>query len=453
LAGDISNWVEKEFQSVDFGSKRLEKRFLRVMSDLSQEPEKSIWLATGNRSNAKAAYRMIGNQEFTKENILSAHQTATNNRNQDNILLAIQDTTAVNYGTHKKMAGLGYNCDKSLGINVHSCLLVTPNGIPIGLVDQSTNTRETNSDKRSLHEKHKRKIQDKESNRWLKTMQTAQTNTPPNTKLIHIADREGDIYEWYNLAIGTQQSFVIRANSDRLTPQGTHIWEEVVRSKPKGQLKLFIPKNPKTQTQEREATLTLRYLTTQIECPQNRKEPELASALTINLVNVAEEDPPEGVEPLEWMIVTNLELHSCEDALLVVDYYRQRWKIERFHFILKSGCRIEELQQHSVDRVEIMVLLYSLISVHIMMLTYLSRLYPDLSCELLFSESEWKTLYRAAKRSAVSPEVPYSMADAIGYVAALGGFVGAPSDGPPGLKVIWLGLNKLFVLHAFREFI
>jgi len=453
LAGDISNWVEKEFQSVDFGSKRLEKRFLRVMSDLSQEPEKSIWLATGSRSNAKAAYRMIGNQEFTKENILSAHQTATNNRNQDNILLAIQDTTAVNYGTHKKMAGLGYNCDKSLGINVHSCLLVTPNGIPIGLVDQSTNTRETNSDKRSLHEKHKRKIQDKESNRWLKTMQTAQTNTPPNTKLIHIADREGDIYEWYNLAIGTQQSFVIRANSDRLTPQGTHIWEEVVRSKPKGQLKLFIPKNPKTQTQEREATLTLRYLTTQIECPQNRKEPELASALTINLVNVAEEDPPEGVEPLEWMIVTNLELHSCEDALLVVDYYRQRWKIERFHFILKSGCRIEELQQHSVDRVEIMVLLYSLISVHIMMLTYLSRLYPDLSCELLFSESEWKTLYRAAKRSAVSPEVPYSMADAIGYVAALGGFVGAPSDGPPGLKVIWLGLNKLFVLHAFREFI
>lgn len=445
--------MEKEFQSVDFGSKRLEKRFLRVMSDLSQEPEKSIWLATGNRSNAKAAYRMIGNQEFTKENILSAHQTATNNRNQDNILLAIQDTTAVNYGTHKKMAGLGYNCDKSLGINVHSCLLVTPNGIPIGLVDQSTNTRETNSDKRSLHEKHKRKIQDKESNRWLKTMQTAQTNTPPNTKLIHIADREGDIYEWYNLAIGTQQSFVIRANSDRLTPQGTHIWEEVVRSKPKGQLKLFIPKNPKTQTQEREATLTLRYLTTQIECPQNRKEPELASALTINLVNVAEEDPPEGVEPLEWMIVTNLELHSCEDALLVVDYYRQRWKIERFHFILKSGCRIEELQQHSVDRVEIMVLLYSLISVHIMMLTYLSRLYPDLSCELLFSESEWKTLYRAAKRSAVSPEVPYSMADAIGYVAALGGFVGAPSDGPPGLKVIWLGLNKLFVLHAFREFI
>ncbi|MDR0372597.1 MAG: hypothetical protein LBI79_03410 [Nitrososphaerota archaeon] len=122
--------MKKEFQTVDFGSKRLEKRFLRVMSDLSEEPEKSIWLATGSRANAKAAYRMIGNQEFTKENILTAHQTATNNRNQDNTLLAIQDTTSVNYDTHKKMVGLGYNCEKSLGINVHSCLLVTPGGIP-----------------------------------------------------------------------------------------------------------------------------------------------------------------------------------------------------------------------------------------------------------------------------------------------------------------------------------
>jgi transposase len=181
----------------------------------------------------------------------------------------------------------------------------------------------------------------------------------------------------------------------------------VVRSKPKGQINLLVSQNPKTQTKEREATLTLRYITTQIQCPQNRSEAELAPALTVNLVNVAEEVAPDGVEPLEWMFVTNLELHNCADALLVVDYYRQRWKIERFHFVLKSGCRIEELQQHSVDRIELMVLLYWLISVHIMMLTYLSRLYVDWLCELLFCEGEWKTLYWAAKRTSVAPEVVF----------------------------------------------
>jgi len=130
LRGDVNNWVKKEFQTIDFRSKRLEKRFLRVMSDLAEEPEKSIWLARGSRANAKAAYRMIGNQTFTKENILAAHQTATNTRNQGHTLLDIQDTMAINYETHKKMSGLGYNCDKSLGINVHSCLLLTQAASP-----------------------------------------------------------------------------------------------------------------------------------------------------------------------------------------------------------------------------------------------------------------------------------------------------------------------------------
>lgn len=468
LNGDVNSWVEKEFQTIDFGSKRLEKRFLKVMSDLAHEPEKSIWLASGSRTNAKAAYRMIANKELTKESILSAHRDATNTRNttihnnntdgkqsnnNGNVLLAVQDTMAANYDTHKKMTGLGFNCDKSLGINVHSCLLITPGGVTMGLVDQSTNTRETNSDPRSPHEKQQRKIQDKESGRWLQTMQTAQQNAPKNTKLIHIADREGDIYEWYNLAISTHQSFIIRAKHDRLTPEGTHIWEEVVRSKPRGQIKLLVAKNSKSQTEERETILTLRYITTKIQRPQNRTESELPSELTINLVNVAEEDPSDGVEPIEWMLTTNLELSCCEDALVVVDYYRQRWKIERFHYVLKSGCKIEELQQHSVERLELMVLLYSLISVHVMMLTYLSRLYPELSCEFLFSEGEWKTLYRVAKRTSVAPDRPFSMADAIGFVAALGGFVGAPSDGPPGLKVVWFGLSKFFALYAFREFI
>ena len=380
LNGKVNSWVEKEFQTINFGSKRLEKRFLRVMNDLAQEPEKSTWLTSGSRTNAKATYHMIANKELTKEKILTAHKNATNTRNQnnnnnnnaDNILLAVQDTMAVNYDTHKKMTGLGYNCDKTLGINVHSCLLITPGGVTMGLVDQNTNTRETNKDPQSPHEKQKRKIQDKESYRWLQTMQTAQNNAPKNTKLVHIADREGDIYEWYHLALNANQSFVIRAKHDRLTPEGTHIWEEVVRSKPRGQIKLLVAKNSKSQTEERQAILTLRYITLQIQRPQNRTESELPSELTINLVNVAEDDPPDGVVPIEWLLTTNLELKSCEDALVVVDYYRQRWKVERFHFVLKSGCRIEGLQQHSVDRLEIMVLLYSLISVHIMMLTYLS---------------------------------------------------------------------------------
>ena len=88
-----------------------------------------------------------------------------------------------------------------------------------------------------------------------------------------------------------------------------------------------------------------------------------------------------------------------------------------------------------------------------MQFTYMARNFPDTPCELIFSESEWKTLYRAVKRTTIAPDNPYSMADAVIYIAKLGGWAGAPSDGPPGLKVIWLGLNALFLLNAYREFI
>ena len=100
-----------------------------------------------------------------------------------------------------------------------------------------------------------------------------------------------------------------------------------------------------------------------------------------------------------------------------------------------------------------MLLLYSIISIQIMMLTFMSRAYPEMSCDLIFSESEWKTLFRAANQTRQDPAQPYSLADAVIYVAKLGGFVGAKCDGPPGLKVIWIGLMNLFLLNAYREFL
>ena len=97
--------------------------------------------------------------------------------------------------------------------------------------------------------------------------------------------------------------------------------------------------------------------------------------------------------------------------------------------------------------------MYSIIAVHIMALTYIARNMPETPCDLIFSEIEWQTLFRAANETKFAQDKPPSMAEAVRYVAKLGGFVGAPSDGPPGLKVIWIGLNKLYILVAYRDFI
>ena len=246
---------------------------------------------------------------------------------------------------------------------------------------------------------------------------------------------------------------MIRAAHDRASVDGERIITDIGKTDKKGDVRILIPENHKKRTKEREAIFSLRYTSYEVKKPKTRNgDEELESSLKLNLISLKEEEPPEGQERIEWLLLTNLEINNNEDALTTIDYYRQRWKIERFHYVLKSGCEIEKIQQHSVDRIEMMLLMYSIISIHIMQLTYIARSFPDTPCELIFSESEWKTLYRAAKRTKIAPDKPYSMAETIKYVAKLGGWAGAPSDGPPGLKVIWLGLNALFLLCAYREF-
>jgi len=456
MNGEIKGWVSNEFKTLCLKSKRLESRFQMVMSDFSDQPDKSVWLATGSRSNAKAVYRMLTNEKFSKESILSAHRDATRIRGDGaQILLAAQDTMAVNYSTHEKTKGMGYNCGQSLGINVHSCLLLTPDGIPLGVVAQSTITREEpNSKEKTREEKRLRPIEEKESYRWLETMKTASENAPEQVKVVHIADREGDMYELYALAEQMKEKFVIRAIYDRIDTENAHIMQVLRHSAPIGETIVTVPANRKTRTQEREAKLTVYYQHFEVCKPKMRKnEIDLKQSLPLTLIRVSENNPPESMEPIEWLLMTNLEITNAKDALLAVKYYRQRWKIERFHFVLKSGCEIEKIQQRSVDRIELMILMYSIIAVHIMQLTFLARNAPETPCDIIFDEAEWQTLYRAANFTTSAPEKPPSMAEAVLLIAKLGGHIGAKSDGLPGLKVIWIGLNKLFLLVAYRDFI
>jgi len=456
MNGEIKGWVSKEFGTLCLNSRRLKRRFLMTMSDLSEQPDKSIWLASGSRANAKAVYRMLSNEKFDKESILSAHRDAAYDRsNEDQILLAVQDTMSVNYNTHTKTEGLGYNCEQSLGINVHSCILLTTDGVPVGMPAQSVITRAANNSREKTHrEKRLRPIEEKESYRWLDTMQTVVANAPEQSRLVHIADREGDIYELYALAQRIEEKFVIRAVHDRIDTEKTHIIQELRGSTFAGKTVITVGANRKAKTKEREVHFVVQYQHFEIQKPQIRqKESDFEPTLNLTLIRLAEEFPPEGVEPIEWLLMTNLEIKHSADALKAAEYYRHRWKIERFHFVLKSGCEIEKIQQRSVDGIELLILMYSIISIHIMQLTFLSRNAPQISCDLIFSETEWKTLYRAANRTKSEPANPPSMEEAVRLVARLGGHVGSKSDGPPGLKVIWIGLNKLFILAAYRDYI
>jgi hypothetical protein len=293
----VKEWVKTEFKTLDFKSKRLENRFMKTMSDMSNQPDKSIWLASGSRSNAKAVYRMLGNEKCDKAKILSSHCDAVEARNESVVLLSVQDTMSVNYGTHEKTEGLGYNCEKkTLGINVHSSIALTPDGIPIGLLAQSINTRKDKTDTRTKDQRRRRPIEEKESYCWLETMKTSAENAPCNASLIHIADREGDIYELYALAERTGEKFIVRAAHNRLNTEELRIHELLRKTAPVGVEKVAMPSNHKTKKKEREAVLTVRYKAFDVRKPAVlNPNKELKSSLNITLISLTEENPPEGV--------------------------------------------------------------------------------------------------------------------------------------------------------------
>jgi hypothetical protein len=195
MSGGESFNMAEEFADVDFNEARLEKRLVRTMETLSKQPGNSIWASSENRAEAKAIYHMLGNAKFNRDAILKAHREGTVKRMADEpVILAVQDTTSVNYDSQRKIKGNGYISDKTMGVNIHTCLAVTPDGLVLGALDQmGYNRPEPREETLTKEQQKNRPIEEKESNRWLETMDTVGKSVGAETKVIHVCDREGDM--------------------------------------------------------------------------------------------------------------------------------------------------------------------------------------------------------------------------------------------------------------------
>jgi hypothetical protein len=449
--------MSEEFADLDFNSSRLEKRFVRTMETLSKRPDKSLWLASANRAEAKAIYRMLGNEDFDREEILRTHRNATIKRMAEygGTILAVQDTTSLNYNTHVKTEGIGYIGDKTLGVNIHSCLAVTRDGLVLGVLDQRSYNREQAKDDSGNHENKKtRPIEEKESFRWIQTLEQSLTSIENSVKVLTVCDREGDMYELFDAAASHDWLFLIRIVQNRMTIENKRILDDIQKTACLGRAVRIISRDSRRNLKEREAILQIRYASYAIKRPQIRNTNKtLHDSIMLYVIYVKEEQKTPSDEPIEWFLATNEPIGSVQEAWEKVDQYMQRWKIERFHYVLKSGCKVEKLQERSIEKTTTLVLMYSLLAVFIMSMTYIARINPELPCSCMFEDDEWMVLYRTANKTKIAPAKPYSIADALVYLGQLGGPKTAPSDGPPGVKTVWIGLMNLQLLLLYRDFL
>ena len=445
------DWAEDEFGGCALGDDRLTRRRIELGRDFYAQPTASIPKACGGKAKVKAAYRFFDNKRTKMQTLLEPHYRATEQRVASSpVILAIQDTTTLNYTAHDDTEGLGpinTRADGAQGLHLHSTLAVTSEGTPLGLLHVKCLARDQETlDKQPV--RWKRSIEDKESIKWLDSYQAAAKVQArlPGTRVVSVGDRESDVAELFELARDTVNgpALLVRARHNRaLTTDQKTLWD-TVEAKPSAGIQVIqVPRQGSRKA--RQAQLTIRFAAVEIRPLKGGWE----KAIKAWAVLAQEENAPPAVkEPLEWMLLTTLPVDAFEQAVEKLQWYAKRWTIEVMHRILKSGCRVEERQLARADSLEACLAIDLVVAWRIHYLNKVGRETPDVPCSVFFEDDEWKALMVYTTKNPVPPATPPTLREAIHRTAGLGGFLGRKSDGEPGTQTLWLGLSRLVDITA-----
>lgn len=439
-----TNWAVNEFADAELGDPRRTKRVIELATALAQHPTASLPEACGKGAMLKAAYRFFSNDAIEPQDVLHSHIEATYSRLATvPLVLAVQDTTEVDWTAHPATEGLGpLGHTACQGLHVHSTLAVTPERVPLGLVAQQVWAR----DPAEVGKRARRKqlpIAQKESQKWLTSLDavfTAQAECP-ETRFVSVGDREADVFDLLAAARPAGVELLIRAAWNRcVEAPECYVWATVEAQPVRTHLVVQVPRRGPQPA--REATVALRFCPVTLRPPRHRKAEGLP-VVALWAVQVREVEPPLDVKPLEWLLLSTLAVPTVDDAIERVEWYTCRWGIEVWHRILKSGCRIEARQLGTAQRLERCLTLYSVIAWRVFYATMLARAVPELPCDALLEIEEWQALYCAIHHCPTPPDEPPTLGEAVRWIAQLGGFVGRRRRDQPGAETLWRGFQHL----------
>lgn len=468
------SWAADEFEEVDLGDKRLDSRLVKLCDSFSDAPESPINQACEDWHETKAAYRFFQNGKADVDRIMDAHRAKTAARATGHeTILAIQDTSYLVYTHHPKTKGLGEislkkgkNKDRiySRGLVMHTCLAVTDKGTPLGLLDQKIFARELRPDheRRSMGGKYIQDVlpvEEKESYRWIEALE-ATSKAPIECPVVTVCDRECDFYDFFKAAEKNGSSVLVRAFQNRTVNRSSRyaekevekLWGLVGAQPLAGTYAVEITAREKTKhckgRTARTADMEIRFSEFLLNPPRNNPKHKTEKLPDIRMfaVYAVEKDPPKGEDAAEWMLLTNQSVATFQDACERVRWYSLRWRIEMFFKVLKSGFRVEACRLGTADRLICYLTLMSIVAWRLFMITLVARSDPDLPCTQFLSEQEWTVLAIKTLGKDGLPKGSPRIADALVWVAKLGGYLARRSDGPPGTLVLWRGWKRLMDL-------
>lgn len=457
----MEGWVEREVEGCEFADQRLKARFTRVLGCLGEKIGATLPSACQDWAATKAAYRFFDNPRVDESVILAGHFAATKSRiaMAKGPILALHDTTEFSFQREKSAAigktrriptgRIGREPITKCGLLMHSSLAVTTAGKPLGLTAVKFWTRKkfkgTNALKGGVaggkHSVNTTRIpiEQKESVRWLENLQQSTRLASPD-RLVHVGDRESDIYELFCLAKEQQTHFLVRTCVNRRAGTGKTTIARKMQREPIQGTHVVEVLDPKGRPIEVELQLRFSEMTVHPPIGKHTKYPPLS----LTVIHAWERGKPKGRKPICWKLLTDLPVEDCKSAVEKLDWYSQRWKIETFHKVLKSGCRAEDAKLRTAERLTNLIAVFCIIAWRVFWLTMANRTSPKTPADAVFTETELEILNHVAGGSDGPPK---NVAHYLLLVAKLGGYLARKSDGPPGNIVMWRGLTRLTDIH------
>lgn len=476
------DWVEEELDGLDLGHKRLEERWANMLRSRWENPQRSFFSSFTSSAQIKGAYRLIESVQarVSFKSLLAPHAQQTQRRMAaESVVLLAQDTTPLSYNGLDQTQGLGSMGDGGQGLWLHTLYAFRLDRIPLGCSWAHVWARPEESD---TDQRNEQSVSEKESHRWIEAYQAAalMAQAMPQTQLVVCGDRESDIFELYDQSQAAPKNLhmLVRAQHDRLLDEGDKLWSRLAGLTSGGTMEVKVPRRQKRPA--RTASLSLKWTAIEVNPPRVALKKSW-KPLRLYVVMAQEINPPSGVEPIQWVLLTDWKIDSLKMAQRMVQWYALRWGIECWHQVLKDVCGVEKRQMKSDLALARALVLDMTVAFRAQLLCRLGKESPNLPANLYYTQEELWVLeahkdqlpqwVRSMEVNEPPPTLPgekpllpapeskkksgstLCLLQANLLTAKLAGYWGRKSDGHPGPKTLARGLDILAKLVRFLRLI
>lgn len=449
--GPLGDFGQQHFGSAQLGDRRRTRSLVDLANRLAHHPQGSLPQKFADPNALRRCYDLMDHPAVTHAAVLAPHREATfaQLRAYDGVVLFLHDTTELDFTSHTALhdhlgliagdRGRGYQCHHSLAVAACDRRV-------FGLVNQLLHARHPVPADETVAQTRQRET--RESLLWVRGVAPLEA-APAGRLWVDVCDRGGETFEFLDYEEAQQRRYVVRAWHDRRSrvghdPRGrlTKL-HEYLRSLP-GQGEREVEIHDHDTGAVRRAQLGIAWAPVRLRTPKNKRGHYRGVPLDVWALRVWEERPPAGVAAVEWFLLTNVAVTEVEAAWERVAWYLVRWVVEEYHKAQKTGCDIEAPQFETVERLQPMIALLSVVAVLLLNLRDLSRQEEAqglpatavVAAEWVLVLSGWR--YQEAR--------PLTVAEFFLALARLGGHQNRRKDHPPGWLVLWRGWQKLQLL-------